>query len=170
MLFRSRLESQLTDAVRELMSDQAVEVNCQGFFREFRLDNNLGEVGVDQNGNLSTTAELRGSVCSELRSWLGSDKSNPTRDQVVAVHVLAHEAVHATGIRDEGRTECLAMQGDEQLALLLGASSVQAVALADQYWTDVYPRMPGAYRPIDCREDAALDESPDRNTSELQSH
>jgi len=154
------LESRLTEAVQELVSDPEVEVNCQGFFREFRLDNNLGEVGVDQEGNLSTRAELRGSVCSQLRSWIGSDKSNPTRDQVIAVHVLAHEAVHATGVRDEGRTECLAMQSDEELALLLGASPVQAVALADQYWTEVYPRMPGPYRPIECREDADLDESP----------
>ncbi len=154
------LESELTTAVRALTGDAAIHVECQGFWREFRLDNNLGEVAFDGAGGLSKKAELRGSVCSELRGWLGSDKSNPSRDQLIAVHVLSHEAMHALGTADEARTECLAMQFDERLALLLGASPDQARELADRYWREVFPRMPNQYRGVECRPDGGLDLSP----------
>lgn len=154
------LERDLTEAIRELTGNREIDVECQGVFRELRLDDNLGEVAFDGNGGLETTARLRGSVCSQLRSWMSSDKSNPTRDQVIAVHVLSHEAVHAIGVTDEARTECLAMQFDERLALLLGASGPQARALADRYWREVFPRMPPAYRGVECVPGGALDRSP----------
>ena len=156
-----RLETELTQAVQTLTADSEISVNCQGFLREFRLDNNLGEVAFDGKGGLSKTAELRSSVCGELRGWLGSEKSAPSRDQVVAVHVLSHEAVHASGVASEAHTECLAMQYDAQLAMLLGATAEHAEALATRYWYEVFPRMPNEYRAVDCYPNGPLDLTPD---------
>jgi len=156
-----KLETELTRAVQTLTADSKITVNCQGFMREFRLDNNLGEVAFDGKGGLSKTAELRSSVCGELRDWLGSSKSEPSRDQVIAVHVLSHEAVHASGVASEARTECLAMQYDAQLAMLLGATSTQAEELASRYWYEIFPRMPNEYRATDCFPDGPLDLTPD---------
>jgi hypothetical protein len=153
-------ESDLAVAIRSLTGDSTLEVECQGLLREFRLDNNLGEVAREANGELSNVAQLRRSVCSEIRGYIGSDKSGPSREQVIAVHVLSHEAVHASGVSGEGLTECLAMQYDTHLAELLGATQTQAVALADRYWREVFPRMPNGYRAVDCEPNGALDTTP----------
>ncbi len=155
-----RLEAELADVVAIVSGVPAAAVECQGFLREFRLDNNLGEVAFDGNGGVSRTAQLRGSVCDQIRDWRGAGFGVDNRDQVVAVHVLSHEAIHVSGVTSEARTECLAMQSNAQSAELLGATPQQARALAETYWEDVFPRMPGTYRASDCYEGGELDQTP----------
>ncbi|GMA89212.1 hypothetical protein GCM10025868_44620 [Angustibacter aerolatus] len=83
-------------------------------------------------------------------AYLGGDRSRPTRDQVVAVHVLTHETRHVAGVTTENAAECGAVQRDAVTARLLGATAEQAVALARSHWTTTYPRMPDAYRDGGC--------------------
>ena len=75
----------------------------------------------------------------------------PTRDQVEAVHVLTHEAMHLSGRLEEAAAECAAVQRDAHTARLLGAP-------AAAYWRDVYPLMPDGYRSADCRPGGTLDD------------
>ena len=154
------LELKLAEAVQEISGVPSAEVDCQGFLREFRLDNNLGEVRFGRDGTISTTAGLRDSVCDHIKAWLDSDKEHPSRDQVIAVHVLTHEAIHVSGVIDERATECQAMQADARTARVLGATPEQAQALAERYYRDVYPHMPNGYRSTGCHENGEYDLSP----------
>jgi len=105
-------------------------------------------------------AHLRRGTCNTLASWLVSDKTDPTLEQVNALHVLVHEAIHVTGEFNEGTTECIAMQRDAEAAELLGAAPSDARALADAYYQQTFPRMSSEYRSPACVPDGALDLSP----------
>jgi hypothetical protein len=85
-------------------------------------------------------------------------RRRPTRDQVVAVHVLTHEAMHLSGRLAEAVAECAAVQRDAQTARLLGARPADAAELAAAYWRNIYPLMPDSYRSADCRPGGAMDE------------
>ena len=153
------LEVTLAGAVQQVSGVEDANVDCQGFLREFRLDRNLGEVRYGRDGP-SSTAGLRDSVCDNLSDWLSSDKDDPTLDEVIAVHVLTHEAMHVSGIMDERGAECQAMQHDARTAMILGATPEQAQALAVRYYRDVYPNMPSGYRTNGCHEDDEYDLTP----------
>lgn len=91
-------------------------------------------------------ARLRADTCWSLATWIFSDHRSATTDQVIALHVVAHEAVHVAGERSEARTECVAMAWDARVAQNLGASPTLATQMAGTYRRDVYPRMPDDYR------------------------
>jgi hypothetical protein len=71
--------------------------------------------------------------------------------------VLAHEAQHAVGVKNEARAECYAMQYVEPLARLLGANASYAALLEDFAWTRIYPVEPPGYSSPDCRPGGSLD-------------
>lgn len=91
-------------------------------------------------------SRLRADTCSDLASWIFSDHRHPTLAQVVALHVVAHEAVHVSGERSESAAECVAMSWDARVARRLGAGQDVADAMARTYRHEVYPRMPDEYR------------------------
>jgi hypothetical protein len=97
-------------------------------------------------------------VASALAAYVRSGGRRPSRAQVVAVHVLAHEAMHMAGLVQEHAAECAAVQRDARAARLLGASPDDARALAVAYWRTVYPAMPDGYRSTACRPGGTLDE------------
>ena len=117
-----------------------------------------GFVKWGPNGEPEHVAHIMWDQCRALRGYLRSDKAHPTRDQLLAVHVLTHEAVHTGGEKSESRTECMAVQRDAQTARLLGASAQAARTLAWVYWKTVYPQMPEDYRDAACAPGGALDE------------
>ncbi len=81
---------------------------------------------------------------------------------VVAVQVLAHEAMHVRGIVNEAAAECYAMQVFASVAERLGVPTTRAREMASDYWRDVYPQRPpeSAYRSSECRDGGALDLAP----------
>src|SRR5918992_816510 len=109
-----------------------------------------GRVDFGPDG-LRRSALIKRSQCAALSDYMDSDKRDPTTAQVIAVHVLTHEAVHMSGVADEAVTECLAVQHDAMAAQLLGASPEYARSLSRRYWTTLYPRMPTEYRSEECR-------------------
>ena len=156
-VLRVRLEHRLAAAASELLGTR-VGVRCQSFggaFVDVGVD--LGYVVFGPDGKPEQWTLIKRDQCADLSDYLGSDKEQPTRDQIVAVHVLTHEAVHMTGVQNEAQTECLAMQRDAAMAELLGATPEAAGNLAIAYWRDVYPRMPAAYRSEECAPGKALD-------------
>ena len=108
---------------------------------------------------MTRTASCR---CGQLKAYT-KHPSRPSIDEVIAVHVLTHEAMHMAGIVDEARAECAAVQRDAQTARLLGASPADATLLAGRYWRTVYPLMPDGYRTRidarDCGPGGKLDEA-----------
>jgi hypothetical protein len=82
-----------------------------------------------------------------------------------AVAVLAHEAWHLRGERDEATTECYALQSGVALGVRLGLSESTARQLMRQQLTENALRGPGSieYRVTsECRDGSRLDLDPER--------
>lgn len=153
-----RLETRLESAASALVG-APVTVHCQTAGKQLvDVGQELGYVRYGPDGVPDRATLIKRDQCSDLRDFLGSDKDSPSPDQVVAVHVLSHEARHMAGITDEAVAECGAMQRDARTAQQLGADPVQAQRLARQYWLTVYPRMADDYRSSQCGPGGSLDE------------
>jgi hypothetical protein len=154
-----RLESRLESAASALVGVPVV-VHCQTAGQQLvDVGAELGFVRYGPDGVPERATLIKRDQCGDLADYLGSDKSSPSRDQVVAVHILSHEARHMAGITNEAVAECGAMQRDAQAAQLLGADAAQALRLARLYWATVYPRMPENYRSTQCQPGGPLDEA-----------
>jgi len=153
-----RLEQRLAVAASELVG-APVRVHCQTAGQEFvDAGAELGWVAYGPDGVPEHATLIKRAQCGDLSAYLGSDKTAPTLDQVIAVHILSHEARHMAGETSEGVAECGAVQRDAQAAELLGADPDQALRLAQTYWRDVYPHLSDDYLSPDCRPGGPLDE------------
>lgn len=156
-VLRARLEDRLTDAAGQIVG-RPVTVRCQSFGEAF-VDphSELGYVPFDRDGKPMLQTLIKRAQCKDLSAYLRSDRRGPSHDQVVAVHVLTHEAIHMQGVSDEAEAECLAVQHNAQMAEALGAPPDAAFDLSVRYWQIVYPRMPANYRSDRCGPGEALD-------------
>ncbi len=146
LVLHAQLENRLADAASEV-AGVPVQVHCQTVGEAFvDAGVELGYVRWGADGVPERKTLIKSHVCGDLRGWLRSSKATPSLDQVVAVHVLTHEAMHMAGLTNEAAAECAAMQRDQRTAVLLGASPAEGLALARRYWTEVYPNMPDGYR------------------------
>ena len=118
----------------------------------------LGYVAFGSDGVPETKTTIKREQCRALASFTRSGGIRPSRDEMIAVHVLTHESMHMSGIGSEVASECRAMQRDARMARLLGAGRSDARYLASWYWRTVYPHMTPAYRSDDCGPGQALDE------------
>jgi hypothetical protein len=153
-----RLEGTLS-RVSSTLVGTPVQVHCQTAGEQFvDAGAELGFVRYGADGVPERAALIKRPQCADLSAYLHSDHAHPSRGQVIAVHVLSHEARHMAGTTDEARAECEAIQRDAWAAELLGADARQAWRLARSYWRDTYPRMPDAYVTVECMAGGALDE------------
>jgi hypothetical protein len=146
-------------AAATALAGAPVAVRCQSLGQAV-LDGGpeLGYVRWRADGTPEAWALIKRDQCRHLAAYVRSDKHRPTRDQVVAVHVLTHEAMHLAGRLGEAGAECAAVQRDARTARLLGAGPADAAALAASYWRGVYPLMPERYRSEECRDGGPMDE------------
>ena len=146
------------------LAPQADGIHCQRLGETFTYAGaELGHVWFDASGDPDGTAFIAYDVCQDLTEYWQSSvqhKATPTIDELVAVHVLSHEAMHLKGVLPEALAECEAMQHNAWLAEALGARPEDAQALAERYWLAIYPRMPAEYRTDRCYEDGPLDRTP----------
>jgi hypothetical protein len=148
VLRRHQLERRLSGVASELAGRQ-VTVRCtSGIEESTKPGAELGSVAFSADGRPANQAVLADGICSDLQA----------RRWGLASHVLAHEVAHLTGLLDEGRAECHAVQIDVRTAVLLGASPTQAQAAARAYYRDSYPQLPDDYGSAECRSGGALDE------------
>jgi hypothetical protein len=157
-VLRTHQERRLGRAASELAGAR-VAVRCQSLGGAF-VDGGpeLGYVCWRADGHPEPWALIKRDQCRDLEAYVRSGMHRPSRDQVLAVHVLTHEAMHLSGRLDEAVAECAAVQRDARTARLLGAADVDAAGLAVAYWHDLYPLMPDGYRSPDCRPGGDLDE------------
>jgi hypothetical protein len=157
-----QLEGRLAGVSSQLAGFPVV-VDCQSAGQEFiDAGAELGYVRYGQDGVPERATLIKRAQCKDLSRYLSSSRDHPDVGQVLAVHVLTHEAMHMSGITDEARAECLAMQRNALTARLLGASPEAAANLARRYWREFYPRMTERYKSAECRPGGQLDQaSPD---------
>lgn len=109
---RARLENRLS-SVASTLSDRGVRVRCQAFGEAFvDAGAEAGYVKYRPDGTPVDWTLLKRDQCTQLSRYLKSAKRAPGREQVIAVHVLTHEAMHLASVIDESRAECAAVQRD----------------------------------------------------------
>ena len=111
----------------------------------------------------SGIAYLDQGICRTLHDLVADGKVAGDRT-AEAVVVLAHEAVHLSGERREGVTECLALQAAVPLGVRFGLSEPKARSLIHAQYEDRLAErtvIRAAYAlPLSCRDGGALDRSP----------
>ncbi len=157
-LRRGAQEHRLSEAASQLVGSP-VSVHCLSFGQTWvHAGSELGFVRWGADGVPEPRAVLSYEACAHLRDFAGLGGRTPDTDEIIAVHVLAHEAMHMAGRTVESEAECAAVQRDALTARLLGASDAISRLVAVRYWRDVYPRMTDDYRSPECRESGAMDE------------
>jgi len=154
----ARTEAQL-GRVASVLAGYPVQVRCETLSQAWTSAHvELGYVRFGADGRPEPVATITSDACGDLSDWLGSRRGDALLPQLVAVHVLTHEAMHLRGITDEARAECAAVQRDALTARLLGAADGQARRLALRYWHVAYPDLSEGYRTPECAPGGALDE------------
>jgi hypothetical protein len=74
-----------------------------------------------------------------------------------SVHALAHESVHAGGIRNEALAECYGLQATAEVATRLGRSRDEGRYLAAVYRKHWYVWAAHRYHSAECRDGGRLD-------------
>jgi hypothetical protein len=154
---RKMQEHQLARIASEL-AGRHVSVHCQAGAEAFvAAGSELGWVPFCADGVPEPRTLIKRAQCLDLKGYV-KHRASPSWDEMVAVHVLTHEAMHMRGEPNEAVAECEAVQRDALTATRLGASPQQAHALAVRYWQQVYPRMPDEYVTDGCAPGGSLDE------------
>lgn len=158
VILHARMEHQLSEVASSIVGSP-VAVQCKTLGQSWvDTHTELGYVRFSSDGVPEPETVLAAEACQDLEAWRRSDHGVLNRDQVIAVHILTHESMHMTGIKNEARTECAAMQRDVLTAQALGATEDQGVDLARYYWEQVYPQMPDDYWSSECAPGGELDE------------
>lgn len=110
-------------------------------------------------------AYLEPSVCRSLHRIVVERRLGARDDAAFAITVLAHEATHLRGIRDEALTECYALQEGTRLGVRLGLDAATARSLMraqlDRDLSDDTVRRVDYRLPPGCRNGGPLDLRPD---------
>ena len=148
-----------TEALDVLSDVPGLRADCERYTEElFNLSQYQGYVYFDG----SHVAHLRRNVCHNLWDYAHGGQANPSEDQMLAVHIVAHEAQHINGVTSEGAAECRAVQLNYLVAEELGATEAQARELQRRYFADYYPHLDSDYRSRQCHDGGDLDLFPDR--------
>jgi hypothetical protein len=108
-------------------------------------------------------AYLTPEICHDLYRLAFEDEGASSRTGR-AIAVLAHEAWHLRGVRDEGQTECYALQSGVELGRRLGLSEDTARQLMRQQLAENAGRGAASFEyrvPPDCRDGGNLDLDPE---------
>ena len=155
--YRAQAAEQRYGAAVSAVAHRDVAVRCQGIFGHLiDIGQELGTVQFNAEGDPANKTDIERDACKWLGEYETGDKS-VNINSALAVHVLAHEAIHLRGWTDESVAECYGMQHTAQVARALGAPQRKAQLLARLYWEQVYPDMPDEYRTSDCADGARLD-------------
>lgn len=138
-------ENALADAARPVLGATDASFGCERLTRNFLSSTgHAGHVWFDADGTPADTAFLSMDTCAGLKAWRKNPAAADLRT-IIAVHTLAHEAAHLTGIRPEAQAECTALTADREVMQRLGATPDQAQHAFDRYLSEVRPRMDGEY-------------------------
>lgn len=142
-----------------IVAEKPVSVRCDeagDFVGVIQHADGAAAVGGD-------TAYLTPAICHTLyRLAFESQVAGSRTGRAIAV--LAHEAWHLRGVRDEGETECYALQSGVAVGQRLGLSEERARQLMRQQLTENALRSGSSFEyrvPPECRPGGRFDLSPD---------
>ncbi len=156
---RARAEQRFSDEAT-VIAGRAVTVRCDEDYAFTGVGSDAAGVAFISNG----LAYLEPGICRTLYR-ISFERRLGSRDEAAfAITVLAHEAVHLKGVRDEAVTECYALQEGVALAVRLGIDAATAHALLraqlDRDLSDTSVARVDYRLPAGCREGGELDLRP----------
>lgn len=125
-------QAQISVSLQKFTGIKTAKLSCQRLSEGF-FDAWSSKDTVDYG---PTSAGLKYQECADLLSWYtNKDKSQPTENQMTAIHVLVREAMRIMGQADPSLQECYAMseKNTEPLAEDLGATPDEARYIALYY-------------------------------------
>jgi hypothetical protein len=149
----------VTQGMRAVTDNPEARANCERFSESLF---NLSQFDGYVYQATSDVANYKRASCIDLASYARGSKSQPTLDQVAAVHLVAHETMHVNGVWNEAEAECTAAQLSHLVAEELGATPAQARELQARYFAEIYPNLRPNYVSAECREGGELDIFPER--------
>ena len=155
---RARTVSRLTSEAA-LVAGRPVTIRCDEQYAFTGAGSDTLGVAFPASG----IAYLDQGVCRTLHDLVVDDAVDRERTAEALV-VLAHEAIHLSGERREGVTECLALQAAGPLAARLGIDDDTARRMLERAYEQRLAERSAirvAYAlPRQCREDGSLDRTP----------
>lgn len=156
---RARAEQRFTREAAAI-AGRPVTVRCDDGYAFTGAGSDAAGVAFIRSG----IAYLEPDVCRTLHDIIAGDVPASREDAAFAITVLAHEATHLRGVRNEAVTECYALQEGAKLGTRLGLASGEARALMQtQLGRDLGDRSVerlGYRLPTECRNGATLDLRP----------
>jgi hypothetical protein len=142
------------------IAGRPVTISCDEQYAFTGAGSDAAGVAFVQRG----LAYLEPDVCRSLHDLISGTDRPSREDAAWAITVLAHEATHLRGIRDEAVTECYALQEGVRLGIRLGLAPAEARdRMRAQLERDLADRSIGrfGYRLSgDCRNGGKLDLHP----------
>lgn len=149
------MEHKLSSVVDDISGKKGGKVHCQ------RLSEAFFDTKVSAAGHVSSdkpnVAVVNFQQCQHIFSWMENGKGEPTKDQIHAIHVLTHEAVHVSGQLNEAVTECTAINRDYITVKELGGTEELGRKIASSYYTGIWPNMSKEYILEGCALDPKFD-------------
>jgi hypothetical protein len=151
------------------LAGRKVGVRCPSFLSSLvDTRGESGRVSFDASGRPADYTDLSPQTCKALRRLDRVDFGCLARGDCGydefkagwAAHTLAHEAFHLRGYRDEGVTECYALQNTAFVSERLGVPAEQAERLQAWLYAEGYPNEPEDYRSSKCYDGGPLDLRP----------
>jgi len=96
--------------------------------------------------------------CKSFKQYLKNPES-ASDDEVFSMHVYVHEVMHIRGERNEGRTDCQAIQRGHHIGEMLGVNPITARINTLRYYNGLYKHHP--YFSKHCRPGGKWDEKLD---------
>jgi hypothetical protein len=157
-------EDRLGEVASQIAGRQ-VEVHCPGTVKKLvDISPHAGSVYFDGNGTPADYTELNDATCSMLDDFAEGDTGADDALRVArALHVLAHESIHLSGVRDEAQADCFGFQKAAFIAEELGASPEEAQRYAELAVIERSHTAPPEYRSPDCHDGGLLDLDPGSN-------
>jgi hypothetical protein len=145
--------------VASQIAGRAVEVRCSGTLKKLvDISPHAGSVYFDGSGRPADYTDLNDATCSSLDDFAEGETGPGDAVRVAqALHVLAHESIHLSGVRDEAQADCFGFQKTAFVAEELGASSEDARRYAELAVLERARSAPPEYRSPDCHEGGLLD-------------
>jgi hypothetical protein len=157
---RAGSERRFTQEAREI-AGRPVTVRCDDDYIFTGVGSDAAGVAFIRRG----LAYLEPGVCRTLHDLIAERTPGNREDAAFAVTVLAHEATHLRGIRNEAVTECYALQEGSRLGVRLGLSPSDARELMRAQLSrglgDRSVQRLGYRIPAGCRDGGELDLRPD---------
>lgn len=156
---RERAEKRFTAEARRI-AGKPVRVYCDTAYSFTGVGSDTAGVAFISRG----ISYLDPTICRSLYRIAFEGALGPRDDAAFAITVLAHEATHLLGIRNEAETECRALQAGVTLGERLGLDAATARALMraqrDRVLSDASVARLDYRLPEECRNGGTLDLRP----------